>query len=39
MNALIIFLQSAIMQGIPLLYGATGEIITAQVSTKAFFLP
>ena len=28
MNALIIFLQSAIMQGIPLLYGATGEIIT-----------
>ena len=28
MNAFIIFLQSAIMQGIPLLYGATGEIIT-----------
>lgn len=28
MTALITFLQSAIMQGIPLLYGATGEIIT-----------
>jgi len=28
MTALITFLQSAIMQGIPLLYGATGEMIT-----------
>ena len=28
MTALITFLQSAIMQGIPLLFGATGEIVT-----------
>ena len=39
MNVILVFLQSAILQGTPLLYGATGEILTEKSGNLNLGIP